>query len=143
LVKGTTAPVFQGTSDRKSAVTFNCVDEETVKLLKSLMAVLSIKQRLQLRALGIDGLPKRHQFMVHVENSEMTAKEVLELLDRQNKDLASNEWVVVRDSKSRNATSAHFVALISDQQFEVLKVRKFKPYCGLSQRNCKTARQGT
>jgi hypothetical protein len=35
LVKGTRAPVFQCTSDRDNAVTFNCVDEETVKWLKA------------------------------------------------------------------------------------------------------------
>ena len=35
LVKGTRAPVFQCTSDRDNAVTFNCVDKETVKWLKA------------------------------------------------------------------------------------------------------------
>ena len=34
LIKGTNAPIFQGTSDRDSAVIFNCADEETVKCLK-------------------------------------------------------------------------------------------------------------
>ena len=52
LVKGTKALIFQGTSDRDGAVIFNCVDVETVEWLKSLMTVLTIKEGLQLRALG-------------------------------------------------------------------------------------------
>jgi hypothetical protein len=51
--------------------------------------------------------------MVHVEEPEMTAKEALEL-GRQNKNLASHEWFVMRGSDSRDATSAHFAALISN-----------------------------
>jgi hypothetical protein len=51
--------------------------------------------------------------MVHVEDPGMTAKDALELLDRQNKDLASHEWDAVRGSRSRDATSTHTAALIS------------------------------
>jgi hypothetical protein len=36
LVKGTKAPIFQGTSDRDGAVIFNCADVETGEWLKSL-----------------------------------------------------------------------------------------------------------
>jgi hypothetical protein len=121
LVKGTKAPIFQGTSDRDGAVIFNCADVETVEWLKSLTTVLIIKEGLQLHALGVDELPKRHRVVVHVEDPEMTVKETLELLDRQNKGLASSEWVVVRGSESRDATSTHFAALIGDRPLEALK----------------------
>ena len=52
LVRGTKAPIFQGTSDRDGAVIFNCADVETVEWLKSLTTVLTIREGLQLRALG-------------------------------------------------------------------------------------------
>ena len=60
LVKGTKAPIFQGTSDRDSAVIFNCTDVETVEGLKSLTTVLTIKEGLQLvdRLLKIGPLVK-------------------------------------------------------------------------------------
>jgi hypothetical protein len=131
LVRGTKAPIFQGTSDRDSAIIFNCADVETVEWLKSLTTVLSIKEGLQLRALGVDELPKCHRVVVHMEDPEMSVKVKLELLDRQNKGLASSEWIIVRGSESRNATSAHFAALIDDRPLEELKALNFKPYCRL------------
>jgi hypothetical protein len=95
-------------------------------------------RRLQLRALGVDELPKRHRVVVHVEDPEMSVKETLELLDRQNKGLASSEWIVVTGGESRDAKSAHFAALIGDRPLEKLKALNFKPYC-----NIKIARQST
>jgi hypothetical protein len=92
LVRGTKAPIFQNTSDRDGTVIFNCADVETVEWLKSLTTVLTIQEGLQLRALGIDEMSKRHRVVVHVEDPEMSVKEKLELLDRQNKGLASSEW---------------------------------------------------
>jgi hypothetical protein len=56
LVMSTKAPIFQGTSDRDGAVIFNCADLETVEWLKSLTTVLTIKEGLQLRAVGVDAL---------------------------------------------------------------------------------------
>jgi hypothetical protein len=53
--------------------------------------------------LGVDELPKRHRVVAHVEDPEMTAKEALELPDRQNDGLASHDWVVARVSDSRDA----------------------------------------
>jgi hypothetical protein len=38
-----------------------------------------------------------------MEDPEMTAKEALELVDKQNKNLASHEWVVVRAKQSTDA----------------------------------------
>jgi hypothetical protein len=52
LVKGTKAPIIQGTSDRDGAVIFNCADVQNVEWLKSLTTVLTIREGLQLRALG-------------------------------------------------------------------------------------------
>ena len=146
LVRGTKAPSFQGTSNRDSAVIFNCADVETVEWLKSLAAVLSIKEGLQLCELGVDELPKRQGVVVHVEDPEMSVKETLELLDRQNKGLASSEWIVVRGSESRDATSTHFAALIGDRPLEELKALNFKPYCGLGRATIKLpakARKGS
>ena len=75
----------------------------------------------------------------------MTVKEALELLNKQNKDLASHEWVV-RGSESRDAMSAHFTTLICDQPLETLKALNFKPYCGLTRAGVKLpakARKGS
>lgn len=41
--------------------------------------------------LGVDGLPKCCQLVVHIQDSEMTVKESLELLDRQNEGLETDE----------------------------------------------------
>ena len=145
-VKGTKTPIFQGTSDRDGAVIFNCADVEAFEWLKSLTTVLMIKEGLQLRALGVVELPKRHRVVVHVEDPEMSVKETLELLDRQNKGLASSEWIVVRGSESRDATSTHFAALIGDRPLEELKALNFKPYCGLGRATIKLpakARKGS
>jgi hypothetical protein len=131
LVMGTKAPIFQGTSDRDGAVIFNCADVETVEWLKSLTTVLTIKEGLQLRAVGVNELPKCHRIVVHVEDPKMSVKETLDLLDRQNKGLASSGWIVVRGSKSRDTTNTHFAALIGDRPLQELKALNFKPYCGL------------
>ena len=52
LVKGIKAPIFQGTSDTDGEVMFNCADVEAAEWLKSLTTVITIKEGLQLRALG-------------------------------------------------------------------------------------------
>jgi hypothetical protein len=65
---------------------------------------------------------------VHAEDSKITAEEALELLDRQNEDLASRKWVVVKDSDSMNAKSSHFAAMIGYQPLKALRAPNFKPY---------------
>jgi hypothetical protein len=75
--------------------------------------------------------------VVHVEDPKLSVKQILGLLDRQNEGLTSGEWIVVRGSESRDATSAHFAALIGDQSLEGLKALNFKPYCGLGQASIK------
>jgi hypothetical protein len=82
--------------------------------------------------LGVDELPKYYQLVVHVEDPEMTVKESLVLLDRQNEGLDTNDWVIARSRESRVATSSRFAALIGDGWLEVLKAFGFKPYFRLS-----------
>ena len=82
--------------------------------------------------LGVE-LPKCCQLVVHIEDPEMTVKESLVLLDRQNEGLDTDDWIISRGSKSRDATSSYFTALISDGPLEVLKALSFKPYLGLGQ----------
>jgi hypothetical protein len=69
--------------------------------------------------------------VVHVEDPDMTVKESLVLLDRQNEGLDTDDWVIARGSKSRDAANSHFTALIGDGPLEVLKAVSFKPYLGL------------
>lgn len=71
------------------------------------------------------------QLVVHVEDPEMTVKESLVLLDRQNEGLDTDYWVIARGSESRDTMSSHFTALIDDGPLEVLKTLSFKPYLGL------------
>ena len=87
--------------------------------------------------LGADELPRRHRVVVHVDDTEITVEEASELLPRQNKDMASHEWVTVRGSESKNAMSAHCAALIGDWPLEALKTLNFKPYCGLGRATVK------
>jgi hypothetical protein len=79
--------------------------------------------------LGVE-LPKCCQLVVHVEDPEMTVKESVVLLDRQNEGLDTDGWVIARSSESRDATSSHFTALISDGPLEVLKTLSFKTWPG-------------
>ena len=67
---------------------------------------------------------------MHVEDPEMSVKETLELPDRQNKGLASGEWVVVRGSESRDATSAHFATLMGDRLLEAQGPSTTSPIAG-------------
>jgi len=61
---------------------------------------------IQTCVLGVDELPKHHQVTVHVEDPEMNVKEPLELLDRHNEGLDTDERVIARGSESRDATSS-------------------------------------
>ena len=80
--------------------------------------------------LGVE-LPKCCQLVVHVEDPEMSVKESLVLLDRQNEGLDADDWVIARGSESKYSTSSHFTALIGNGPLEVLKALSFKPYLGL------------
>lgn len=132
LARGARAPTFKGTYDRDGAIIFNCTDEQTSIWLKTLTSEFSLKNGTQLRVLRIDELPKRHRVMVHVENPKMPIKDILELLDRQNSGLENN-WIIVKDSENRDATSTYFAALIRDGTLRVLRTLNFKPFCGLGQ----------
>lgn len=132
LAKGTKAPTFRGTSDRDGAVVFNCTDRETEEWLRSLTSELKING-IELRALRVDELPRRHRIVVHVEDPTIPVKEALELLDRQNVGIQSPDWVIAKGSESRDATSTHFAALIGDGALRALRALNFKPYCGLGQ----------
>ena len=81
---------------------------------------------------GVDKLPKCHRVVVHIEDAEMTAKEALKLLNREDKGLASCEWVVMIGSESRESMSSRSAALIGNQPLKAIKALNFKPYCELS-----------
>ena len=71
------------------------------------------------------------------EVDQTLSSRALELLERQNKDLVSHEWVIMRVSESRDATSADSAALIGNRPLEALKALNFKPYCRLSRATIK------
>jgi hypothetical protein len=73
-----------------------------------------------MHVLRADEEPKCHQVMVQTGKPEMTGKESLELLDRQNEGLATGKWVNAMGSNSRDAMSSHFMALIYDRPLEAL-----------------------
>jgi len=66
-----------------------------------------------------------------VEESDLTAKETIRFLNRQNTGLTAGEWVVVKESVSKDAKSAYFAALVGDNSLETLKNNGFKPFCRL------------
>jgi len=67
-----------------------------------------------------------------MEESDLTAKETIRFLNRQNTGLTAGEWVVVKESVSKDAKSAYFAALVGDNSLETLKNNGFKPFCKLS-----------
>ena len=140
VVEGAKVPIFEGTYEEDGALIVNCAGKQTAEWLKSVTTELFVKGGgVQLRALGIDEAPRRHRVVVHVADPKITAKEALQLLDIQNEGLASDEWVIVRGSESRDAASSHFAALIGDGPLEALKALNFKPYCGLGQATIRVA----
>jgi hypothetical protein len=84
-----------------------------------------------------DELPERHRVVIHVEEPDVTTREILTLLGQQNEGLATSDWVVTRGSKSKDAKSAHFTCLIDDRSMEALKTLNFRPFCGLGQASIK------
>jgi len=70
--------------------------------------------------------------VVHVKKPDLTCdEEALRLLGRQNTGLATGDWIVTRESVSRDATSTHFVCLIEDQSLDSLESSNFRPCCNL------------
>lgn len=128
LPEGTKAPTFSGSWERDGALVFTCTDEQSGDWLKNLD--LKFEEGF-LRVLPFDELPKRHRVVVHVEEPDVSVEEVLRLLGKQNMGLATNHWIVIRGSESRDATSTHFACLVGDSSLEVLKTCNFKPFCGL------------
>jgi len=70
---------------------------------------------------------------VHIEDPNLPVKRALELLDKQNANLATKDWIITRGSESRDATSTHFAALIREQSLQAIKALNYRPYCGLDQ----------
>lgn len=129
LQKGTRAPAFTGSWIRDGALVFACANQESADWLKSLSGDISVGN-VPLRVLPVDELPKRHRVVVHVEEPDLSVKEALELLDRQNAGLAPEDWVVSGGSESRDALSTHFACLVTAQSLEALKACNYRPYCG-------------
>jgi len=136
LPEGTLAPTFTGTWIRNGAIFFGCTNQQSADWLKSLSGKLRVEDS-PLRVLSADELFKRHRVVVHVEESDLAAEETIKLLDRQNTGLAAGEWVVIRESESRDAKSAHFAAFVSKSSLEALKNCGFKPFCGLGRATVK------
>ncbi|EFN70505.1 hypothetical protein EAG_05614 [Camponotus floridanus] len=132
LSEDTKAPTFSGSWERDGALVFTCVDEQSGDWLKNLSSDLKLGEN-SLCVLSVDELPKRHRVMVHVEESDVSAEEALKLLGKQNTGLATNDWIVIKESESRDATNTHFACLIRDPSLETLKACNFKPFCGLGQ----------
>ena len=129
LQKGTRAPTFTGSWVRDGALVFACANEESADWLKSLSADLSLGN-VPLRVLPADELPKRHRVVVHVEEPDLSVKEAIELLDRQNAGLALGDWVVSGGSERRDASSTHFACLVGAESLGALKACGYRPFCG-------------
>lgn len=129
LSMGAKAPTFTGSWERDGALVFGCADEQTGDWLKSLSSETKIGES-SLRALPLDELPRRRRVVVHVDEPDVTVEEAVTLLDKQNVGLAAGEWVVARESVSRDASCAHFACLVGDSSVEALKACNFRPFCG-------------
>ena len=138
---GTKAPTFTGSWTRDGALVFACANEESADWLKSLSADLSLGN-VPLRVLPADELPKRHRVVVHVEEPDLSVKEAISLLDRQNVGLAPGDWVVSGGSESRDASSTHFACLVTSQSLEALKACNFRPFCGSTRATVKLLGRG-
>lgn len=136
LPEDTKAPTFSGSWERDGALVFTCADEQSGNWLKRLSSDLKLGES-SLRVLPLDELPKRHRVVVHVEEPDVSAEEVLRLLCKQNADLATSDWIVIRGSKSRDATNTHFACLVRDSSLEALKACNFRPFCGLGRATVK------
>lgn len=130
LPEDTKVPTFSGSWERDGALVFICADEQSGNWLKSLSCDLKLGES-SLRVLPLNELPKRYRVVVHVEEPDVSAEEALRLLCKQNAGLATSDWIVIRESKSKNATNTHFICLVRDPSLEALKTCNFRPFCGL------------
>jgi len=121
--EGGLAPAF-GTWERDGIVIINCANQQSVDWLKSQSTELNIDGH-TLHVLPAEELPKRHLIVVHVEEPDLVVEKTIKLLDRQNIDLNARGWVVLRESESRDAKSAHFAAMIDGASLEILKICEF------------------
>lgn len=130
------APNFISSWEKDGVLIIVCANKESEEWLKNHASEIKIEQ-IPLRALTVSELSKRHRVVVHVEEPDIEIEEALKLLNRQNIGLATGDWVVTRKSLSRDATSAHFSCLIGDSALEALKLRGFRPFCGLGRATIK------
>ncbi|XP_039310101.1 uncharacterized protein LOC105203618 [Solenopsis invicta] len=141
LPEDAVVPTFIGTWERDGAVIFNCANEASMDWLKSLSTEIKVEDT-PLYVLPADELPKRHWIVVHSEESDLTAEEVIKLLDKQNVGLVAKEWIIVKGSESKSVKSTHFAALITDLSLEGLKACGYKPFCGLGRATVKLLEKG-
>lgn len=122
-------PRFYSNTEWNGAIFFNCANKETGEWLSNLTPELILDDGVQLRILDIDELSKGHLATVHVNDSEITIKDVLFLLENQNEGLVTNDWIIF-GSENRDAKSP-FIVYFRDTSLEVLKALEFRPFCGL------------
>lgn len=130
------APSFTGSWERDGAMVFACQDEMSRDWLANAIALFKIGST-SLRVVPTEELPGRHRVVIHAEEPEATAKEIVDLLARQNEGLATKDWIVVRASESRDAKSTHFACLVDDRSLEALKNLGLRPFCGTGRASVK------
>lgn len=98
--------------------------------MKSLSSEITIRNGVQLHALQVDKLPKRHRIVVHVNNPKKPINEILDLIDRQNLGVG-NDWVVAKGSENRDDRNIPCLPCLNKRKdFEALN---FRPFCGPGQ----------
>ncbi|XP_043273933.1 uncharacterized protein [Venturia canescens] len=129
--QGTKVPTFTDFCERNGALIVSCADEQTKDWLNSFFLETPMDGKL-LRVLLPEEFQKRYQVVVHVKEADISTEEAIKLLDRQNVGLGTDDWAVVKDSESRDASSTHFACFIGGKSLEALRKCDFRPFCGLS-----------
>lgn len=109
LPEGTMAPTFASTWEKDGALIICCANQQLVDWLKDLSAEIRVGNT-PLHAAMLDELLRRHRVVVYMGKPDLTSKETIKLLDRQNTGLGAREWVV-GESTNRDALNAHFLPL--------------------------------
>lgn len=140
LPKEIEAPTFKKVWERDGMVVFSCSNELTSNWLQSLFPENTLgenENKITLRVIPFNESTKRTRVVVHVNNTDQTIEEIIDLFDKQNAELGAKDWIVDKNSLSRDESSTHFCALISNLGLKPLEDCGLRPFCGVSRASVK------
>nr|XP_012227141.1 PREDICTED: uncharacterized protein LOC105674990 [Linepithema humile] len=99
--------IFNGSTMIEGAIVFQCANDHTVKWLKELSKLHIDNKDVIIRVIEMNQLSNCHRAVVRVKE-DLSRRIILQLLNKQNKGLATHEWFIVEGSEHKNGNSTQF-----------------------------------